>query len=111
MVVRARIAARQSGHGVYAELESLSGLEPRVFLHALAALLRIEVVETATMLEWTPVHDLLPLARALKRGCALLRADDGALVSVIPDPFDAELQESMAALAREPVQRRLALRS
>jgi general secretion pathway protein E len=111
MVLRARIAARQSGRGVYAELESASALEPRVFLHALAELLRIDVVETAAMLEWKPAHDLLPLARALKRGCALLRMQDGSLVSVVPDPFDIELQESIAALTREPMQRRLALRS
>jgi len=52
---------------VYAELESLSGLEPRAFLHALAALVRFDVVETADMLGWAPAHDLLPLARALKR--------------------------------------------
>jgi general secretion pathway protein E len=111
MVARARAAARQSGRGVYAELEALSGMEPRAFLHALAALLRIEVVETLMMLGWTPAHDLLPLARALKRDCVLLRAEDGSVVSVIPDPFDTDLQEWVTSIARGPVQRRLALRS
>jgi general secretion pathway protein E len=111
MLARARVAARLSDRSVYAELEALSGLEPRAFLQALAALLRFEVVETATMLGWMPANDLLPLARALRRCCVLLRTETGALVSVIPDPFDAELQEWLTALARRPVECRLALRA
>jgi general secretion pathway protein E len=111
LVSRARAAARASGRGVYAELETLSGLEARAFLHALAALLRFDVIETATMLELRPAHDLLPLARALTRHCALLRCADGGLVAVIPDPFDIELQEWIAAVARAPVKLNLALRS
>jgi len=111
MLARARVAARTSGEGVYAELEALSGLEPRAFVQALARMLRFEVVETADMLGWTPAHDLLPLARALKRCCVLSRTADGELVSVIADPFDTELQEWLTALARTAVKCRLALRS
>ncbi len=111
LVARARAAARASGRGIYTELETLSGLEPRAFAQALATLLRFEVIETATMLEMRPAHDLLPLARALTRQCALLRADDGSLVAAIPDPFDLELQEWIAAVARAPAKLQLALRS
>ena len=111
MVARARAAARATSRGVYAELESATGLEPRAFLHALAALLRFGVIETSTMLEMHPAHELLPLARALTRQCALLRDEDGALIAVIPDPFDVELQDWIAAVARAPVKRQLALRS
>ena len=111
MLAKARAAARQSERSVYAELEALSGLEPRAFVRSLARFLRFQVVETADMLGWTPAHDVLPLARALKRCCALLRAENGTLVSVIPDPFDTELNEWITALARSPVECRLALRS
>jgi general secretion pathway protein E len=111
MLARARVQARQSEQSVYAELEALSGLDPRAFVQALARFLRFEVVETADMLGWTPAHDLLPLARALKRCCVLLRTENGVLVSVVPDPFDTELQEWITALARSPVECRLALRS
>ena len=111
MLARARAQARLSEQSVYAELEALSGLEPRAFVQALARFLRFDIVETADMLGWTPAHDLLPLARALKRGCVLLRTGDGVLVSVVPDPFDTELQEWITALARTPVECRLALRS
>jgi len=111
LVARARAAAKRSGRGVYAELETLSALEPRAFLNALAGLLRLEVVETATMLDWHPAHDILPLARALARQCALLRADDGSLVAVVPDPFDVELLEWLSSVARANVEHRLALRS
>ncbi|MBX9718636.1 MAG: hypothetical protein K2X36_07305, partial [Microbacteriaceae bacterium] len=81
LVARARTSAQQTGRSVYAELEALAGLEPRPFLQALGGLLRIAVVETVDMLACTPEHDLLPLASALKRGCVLLRAPDGTLVS------------------------------
>ena len=111
MLARARAQARLSEQSVYAELEALSGLEPRAFVQALARFLRFDIVETADMLGWTPAHDLLPLARALKRCCVLLRTGDGVLVSVVPDPFDTELQEWITALARTPVECRLALRS
>jgi len=111
LVSRARAAARTSGRGVYAELETLSGLEPRAFVQALAALLRFEVIETATMLEMRPANELLPLARALTRHCALLHGPGESLVAVIPDPFDIELQEWIAAVARAPVRLNLALRS
>ena len=111
MLARARAAARQAESSVYGELEALSGLEPRTFVQALARLLRFDIVETADMLSWTPANDLLPLARALKRCCVLLRTESGVLVSVVPDPFDTELQEWITALARSPVECRLALRA
>jgi general secretion pathway protein E len=63
------------------------------------------------MLELRPAHELLPLARALARHCALLRGEDATLVAVVPDPFDVELQDWIAAVAREPVKPRLALRA
>jgi len=111
LVAHARAAAKRSGRSVYAELESLSGLEPRAFLHALASLLRLEVVETSVMLDWRPAHDILPLARALTRQCALLRAEDDSLIAVVHDPFDVELQEWLSSTARTGVKHKLALRS
>jgi general secretion pathway protein E len=104
-------AAAASGRSVYAELEAMCGLEPRAFIYALGTVLRYEVVETAAMLDWSPALDLLPLAKALKRDCMLFRGAADELIAVVPDPFDAELQDWLAVLGRGAVQHRIALRA
>jgi general secretion pathway protein E len=111
LVRRARAAGKVSGRPLYTELEALSGLDPRAFVQALGALARYDVVETADMLAWQPALDLLPLTKALKRDCVLFRAGDGTLRSVIPDPFDLELQDWIAAAAKGAVGHQLALRA
>jgi general secretion pathway protein E len=107
----AHTAAGASGRTVYAELQAICKLEPRAFIYALGTLLSYEVVETAAMLDWSPALDLLPLGKALKRDCMLFRRDDGALVAVVPDPFDAELQDWLTVLGRSALQHKLALRA
>jgi general secretion pathway protein E len=79
-----------------AELEAMSGLEPRQIVRALAQPFGLTVMETAEMLSQAPAFDLLPLAQALARHCVLLRAPDGALTGVIADPFDLDLQTWLA---------------
>jgi len=111
ILARARAAAKVSGRTLYPELEATTGLEGRALVAALGALLHLEVVETGTMLQWTPAFDLFSLARALRRDCLLARDAAGALIAAIPDPFDADLQESLAATANAPVRICLALRA
>jgi general secretion pathway protein E len=110
-VARARAAAAASGRSVYAELETASGLEPRAFVQALGALLRLDVVETADMLTWRAAVDLLPLPKALQSDCMLFRSGDGALVAVVPDPFELDLQDWLGALGGGEVEPCIALRA
>ncbi len=110
-VGRARAAAKASGRSVYAELEALCAFDGRTFVHALGALLRCEVVETATMLAWSPALDLLPLPKALRRDCMLFRAPDGELLAVTGDPFDLELRDWLTAVGKGLVRHKLALRA
>jgi general secretion pathway protein E len=67
------------------------------------------------MLALSPAFDLLPLSGALLRHCVLLRGTDDALVGVIADPFDLDLQTWLAsrahADARRPLRLLVALRS
>ena len=115
LLARARAQSLQSQRPLMAELEAMSGLEPRLIVRELGRPFGLTVMETADMLSQLPAFDLLPLAQALARHCVLLRAADGALTGVIADPFDIDLQTWLETRARataaQPLQLRLALQS
>jgi general secretion pathway protein E len=115
LLTRARAQSLQSQRPLMAELEAMSGLEPRLIVRELAQPFGLSVMETAEMLAQLPAFDLLPLAQALARHCVLLRDAGGKLTGVIADPFDLDLQtwlETRAhANAAAPLQLRLALQS
>jgi general secretion pathway protein E len=115
LLARARAQSRQSQRSLVAELEAMSGLEPRQIVRALAEPFGLTVMETAEMLGQMPAFDLLPLAQAMSRRCALLRGAGGQLTGVIADPFDLDLQTWLGAQARAtagaPLHTRLALQS
>ena len=100
VLARARAQARASQRGLVAELQALSGEDPRRLVRALAAPFAMPVMETADMLALAPAFDLLPLAQALSRHCVLLRAPSGRLTGVLADPFDLDLQTWLGAQAR-----------
>jgi len=100
ILAQARAAANVSRRGLVAELEALTGRDARELVQALAALFALPVMETGEMLLLAPAFDLLPLAQALSRHCALLRHVDGRLVGVVADPFDLDLQTWLGAQAR-----------
>jgi general secretion pathway protein E len=113
LLARARMQSRQSQRALVAELEAITGLEPRQLVAALAEPFDLSVMETAEMLSQQPAFDLLPLAQALARHCVLLRAPGGQVTGVIADPFDLDQQTWLAAQAgsspRAPLHLRLAL--
>ena len=115
LLARARARSLASQRSLMAELEAMSGLEPRLIVRELAQPFGLSVMETADMLAQLPAFDLLPLAYALSRHCVLLRAGDGKLTGVIADPFDLDLQTWLETQARAtpsaPLQLRLALQS
>jgi general secretion pathway protein E len=115
LLARARARSRQSHRSPVAELEALSGLEPRDIVRSLAGAVGLTVMDTAEMLSQSPAFDLLPLAQALSRHCVLLRDGAAVLTGVIADPFDLDLQTWLSAQARAtagaPLHTRLALQS
>ncbi len=115
MLARARAQSRQSHRSLVAELEALSGLEPRQLVGALAEPFGLTVMETAEMLSQEPAFDLLPLAQAMSRHCVLLRGAGGQVTGVIADPFDLDQQTWLSSMAgatpRAPLHLRLALQS
>jgi general secretion pathway protein E len=115
LLARARAQSRASQRPLVAELEAISGLDPRQIVQALAQPFGLTVMETAEMFSQSPAFDLLPLAHALARHCVLLRGAEGGLTGVIADPFDLDLQTWLAACARAsaaaPLHTRLALQS
>jgi general secretion pathway protein E len=115
LLARARASSGAAGRPLVAEIEALTGLEPRQIVRALAAPFGMAVAETADMLAFTPAFDLLPLSQALARHCVLLRSPSLELIGVLADPFDLDLQTWLGARAgasaRHPLQTRLALAS
>jgi general secretion pathway protein E len=108
---RARALALQSHRPVIAELEVLTGADPRQLVQAIAQPFGLTVVETADMLALAPAFDLLPLSKAMQRHCALLRTHENELVGVIADPFDPDLQTWMDSHAKASIQYCLALQA
>ena len=109
LLARARAAAAVSRRGLVAELEALTGRDPRALVHELAAPFALAVLETGEMLALAPAFELLPLAQALSRHCVLLRHPDGRLTGVLADPFDLDLQTWLGAQARASASRPLEL--
>ncbi|MFP3549831.1 GspE/PulE family protein [Paraburkholderia sp. SIMBA_049] len=111
LLARARAAAAATQRHIVAELETLTGVEPRQLLQALAQLLDMRVIETADMLALKPAFDRVPLSRAMQRRCVLLRDADVSFVGVVTSPFDLDLQTWLAAQANAAIDIRLALPS
>lgn len=111
-VVRQACAlSRQSNRSLIAELEALTGMDPRHLIQEVATPFGLSVIETAGMMTMTPAFDLLPLPKAMQRHCALLRMPDGRLAGVITDPFDTDLQTWIDSMAKAPVAYHLALQA
>ena len=112
---KARTQSALSKRSLVEELEELTGIEPRLAVRALAQPFGLAVLETADMLAFEPAFDLLPLSQAIPRHCVLLRSHDRAVVGVIADPFDLDLQTWLSTQARcsaaAPLQLRLALQA
>ncbi|SEH70765.1 GspE/PulE family protein [Paraburkholderia hospita] len=111
LLARARAAAAATQRHIVAELETLTGVEPRQLLQALAQLLDMRVIETADMLALKPAFDRVPLSRAMQRRCVLLRDADASFVGVVTSPFDLDLQTWLAAQTNAAIDIRLALPS
>ena len=110
-VHEARKAAKTSGKSVYAELEAGCQLGAREFVESAARLFGMPIAETAQMFDWAPAFERLPLQRALQRDCVLFGNATDGYVGVVPDPFDASLQDWLEAQAGAPVRIFLALRA
>jgi general secretion pathway protein E len=111
LLARARAAATVTQRHIVAELQALTGKEPRQLLQALAQQFTMRVIETAEMLALRPAFDRVPLSRAMQRRCALLRGPDDAFVGVLTSPFDLDLQTWLAAQAGTTIDVQLALPS
>jgi hypothetical protein len=100
---RARNQARQSGRPVIVELESLNTGTPDELVHQLAILFGMTAIDVDGLTNVAPAFDLLPLSLARRWRCALMRQGDGALIGVLADPFDPDLQLWLNNQARGPI--------
>ncbi len=105
----ARARAAQSGRTVMDELALLGAEDPRALVQTIAACFDLPMLETTDMLALTAAFDLLPLSAAMQRNCVLLRDAEGALIGVVTDAFDADLQTWLSTQARLPLTLGLAL--
>ena len=114
LLQRARQQSQRTQRPMVSELEVLTGTDPRQLVLALGRTFGMAVVETAQMLTMMPAFELLPLSKAIQRRCVLLHGVDDAetaVIAVVADPFDADLQTWLETCAGGPVQYRLALQA
>jgi general secretion pathway protein E len=108
-IERACDAAARAGRHVVDALAEAAGLDPRLVVAHLGALLGFPVIETPEMLDLGEAFDRLPLARAMQRQVAILRRPDDAYIAVISDPFDLDTQTWLGTLCGLQTEFRLAL--
>lgn len=98
-----------SGGNAFEMLASLAGGCQHCALAAISLRLNWPAMEIGEMQAYTPAFDLASLNKAMQKQCVLLRQAEGALLAVIGNPFDADLQTWAQAQASQPVCFRLAL--
>jgi general secretion pathway protein E len=67
-----------------------------------AAALGMPALALEEMRAMAPAFEVIGYAEAMRRGCAALRAPDGALVVALGDPYDADLHDWVEGALREP---------
>jgi general secretion pathway protein E len=88
----ARSVARQVQRPTVVVLEEQSGLDPQCFVQTLATTLHYPAAAMEELRRMAPAFDMLPFAEALEHECLALRDENDALVLVMGDPFDSDLQ-------------------
>jgi general secretion pathway protein E len=96
-LARAMAEARATGRSPYELLERATGLDPASLTAGLAAAFEYRLLLGARELNtMQPAFDVLPSAEAAKRRCVVVR-ENGQLLAVIADPFDASLRPWLEA--------------
>jgi len=107
ITAEARRAAQAGRRRLVDVLEEKLALDPDRFAARLGATLRLPVLRMDELRRAAPAFDLLPFSECAQRGCALLRAPDGALLLATDDPFSAELAAWAEERLAEPFAWRL----
>ena len=97
----ARVLARQSGQRLVSVLEEQSGLAADAFVAALGGIFHYPPMTMAGMNALQPDFDVLPYNEAARRECLAMRQQDGHLLLVFSDPFNADLREWAEANIRQ----------
>jgi general secretion pathway protein E len=87
-IAEARAAA--GSRRVVDALEEKLALQADVFVERLAATFRLAVLRMDELRRLEPAFDLVPLSECSRKGCVLLRLEDGELLLATDDPFSAE---------------------
>jgi general secretion pathway protein E len=98
----ARAAALGAGRRVVEVLEETTALEPEAFTRALADTLEYRPLSMSDLRALESDFEVLPFALALERACVPFRDAEGALLLVVGDPFDRDLQAWADAYFSEP---------
>ena len=91
-VQAARSAAQQARRATVEVLEEQSGLDPQRFVQTLATTLHYPAAAMEELHRMAPAFDVLPFTEAMERECLALRDENDALVLVMGDPFNIDLQ-------------------
>jgi len=101
-LARARRDAPAEGRRPVELLEERLGAPPAEFVARLAAAFGMRALGLEEMRALAPAFDQIAYGEALRRGCAALRAGDGALLVALGDPTDEDLHDWVEGAVREP---------
>jgi general secretion pathway protein E len=111
VIQQARQQALQTRRSMLNELEQLTQWDTRRVAQAVATTFGLKIIETAEMLSLNAALDILPLSRAMQHDSAILRGNDGNLIGIIANPFDADLQIWLESQSTNPLEIRFALQT
>lgn len=109
ILTRVSLLARANQTWIGDQLSEELGIDARNALQWIARCLAYVVIDTPAMDAMQPDWEILPLVRALQRGCVLLRDSEKRLYAVISEPFDSNLIDWLDHISGEPMHWLLAL--
>lgn len=108
MVHTAREQAVSQQRPVLEVLEELFGQPPKFFVGALADAFHFMPITMRTMHQLTPAFEIVPFAKMQQKQCLAFLTEDGQLLLVMADPFNANLQEWAVEYIKQDFEWRLA---
>ncbi len=93
LVQSARAQAASQQRSMIEVLEELYGESPKFFISALGEAFQFKTISMRAMHKLTPAFDEVPFSKMQQKQCLAFIGEGDALILVMADPFNAQLQE------------------
>lgn len=97
IIAQSKKLADKADKSIFEILQSHAGLNDEGLARALSIIFQFKYFDMDALHQYTVQLDEIPYVEAIKKPCVVLKQEDGAYFVVIDDPFNADLQEWIAA--------------